>query len=92
MGSVFSDKASDVSCIAVGPIRKVERNEHFEIELLRRCVCIIQLLWRVTINPRRGAVQSEAINANSLGLLDLVDPILNSKVLDNSNLCISEST
>lgn len=88
MGSVFPDKACNVSCVAVGPIRKVERDEHLEIELLRRCICIVQLLRRVTINPRRGAVQREAINSNRLGLLDLVYPILNSKILDNSNLCI----
>lgn len=92
MSSVFPDKARDISSVAIGPIRKVKGNEHLEIELLGRCICIIQLLWRIAIHPRRSTVQSETINTNSLGLLDLVYPVLNSEILDDSNLCITAST
>ena len=86
MGSVFAHKACDVARVAVGPVSEVERNEHLEVELLSGCIRIVELLRRVAIDPRGSAVQSKAINANGLCLLDLVDPILNSKLFNDAYL------
>lgn len=73
--AVVTQDASDLSSVALGPVGKVKGYEHGEIECLCRFIGVGQLKGRIIIYARRSTVESEAIDANVLGLGDVDFPV-----------------
>jgi hypothetical protein len=84
--SIMSDKVLNLLEVLIPPVRKVERDEHFEVQFFSSLVGISNLFWGIKVHSCWCTVESEPIDTGSLGKGDIFLPILDFVVWNNSDL------